>query len=140
MKRFDVDKLISDYPVYADLGLIALPDGWLDIVRDLFSDLGGVQQMSPGFGECDLPIQIIDIDWRLYHSTGYVLYVRPLAHHRHWTGEMALRLVQVISRFNASTQQICEVCGQASVGTLKYMDKRRQERLCQEHMDERRWS
>lgn len=140
MKREDVDNQMAEFPLYADLRLLALPDGWTEIVREVFTDLHELQQLSPGFMACDLPIQMISIDWKLYHSDGYLLYVRPSLHHRKWTGDMALRLVQVVGRFNDSTRQICEVCCEASVGVLKYQDNRRQQRLCQEHMDERRWS
>ncbi|MCJ8237819.1 hypothetical protein [Peteryoungia algae] len=140
MKREIVDQLMADFPFYADLRLLVLPDGWTDIVSDLFRDLYDLQKLSPGFMDCDLPIQIVAITWHLYPSTGYVIYARPLAHHRHWTGEMALRLVQIVSRFNDRSRHTCEVCGDQSVGTLKYQDHRRQELLCQTHMEERRWS
>ncbi len=140
MKRDVVDQLIKDHPLYADLGLLALPEGWRDIVSALFDDLADIQSMSSGFKDADVLITMVCLDWRLYPSDRHVLYVRPHLHHRHWNGEMALRLVQVVSRFNASSEQVCEVCGHASVGVLKYQDHRRQERLCDQHMQERRWS
>lgn len=140
MKRIVVDKLIAAFPLYADLRLLALPDGWLGIVNELFCDFRDIQKLSPGHHPFDADIEMVDVDWRLFPSTGYMLYVRPHLHYRRWTPEMALRLVQVVARFNANTDQVCEVCGQASVGTLKYQDARRQERLCEEHMEERRWT
>lgn len=140
MNRDVVDQLITNYPLYADLGLLALPAGWHDIVGELFGDLADIQSMSPGFKDAGTPIAMAHLDWKFYPSTGYALYVRPYLHHRYWTGEMALRLVQVVSRFNSSAEQVCEVCGEKSVGTLKYQDHRRQERLCAFHMEERNWS
>ncbi|WP_288430150.1 hypothetical protein [uncultured Agrobacterium sp.] len=139
MNRDVVDQLIENHPLYADIGLLALPNGWHDIVRDLFCDLTAIQAMSPGFKDVDLPILMVCLDWKSYPSDRHIVYVCPHLHHRHWTNEMALRLIQVVSRFNTTAEQVCEVCGHASVGVLKYQDDRRQERLCEQHMAERKW-
>jgi hypothetical protein len=140
VKKWDVKALIEHFPQYADLSLLALPDGWLGIVNELFCDFRDIQKLMPGHMPLDPHIQIVAVDWRQYQWPSHVLYVRPVVHHRHWTPEMASRLVQVVSRFNEFAQHTCEVCGQQSVGILKYQDHRRQQALCQEHMDERRWS
>lgn len=138
MKRIVVDKLIAAFPLYADLKLLALPDGWLKIVNELFCDLRDLQKMMPGYMPLDPDIQMVAVDWRQYQWPSHVLYVRPAVHHRHWTPEMSARLVQIVSRFNEFSHHTCEVCGDQSVGILKYQDSRRQQALCQKHMDERR--
>lgn len=139
MKRIVVDKLIAAFPQYADLKLMPLPDGWLGIVNELFCDFRDLQKMMPGYMPLDPEVQMVAVDWRQYQWPSHVLYVRPVLHHRHWTPEMATRLVQVVGRFNdMHAPHTCEVCGDQSVGILKFQDHRRQQALCQKHMDERR--
>ena len=138
MKRIVVDKLIEAFPLYADLKLLALPDGWLGIVNELFCDIRDLQKIMPGHVPLDPHIQMVAVDWRQYQWPSHILYVRPVMHHRHWTPEMANQLVQIVSRFNELSQHTCEVCGDQSVGILKYQDSRRQQSLCQKHRDERR--
>lgn len=138
MKRIVVDKLIEAFPLYADLKLLALPDGWLGIVNELFCDFRDLQKMMPGYMPLDPDIQMVSVDWRPYQWPSHVVYVRPVWPHGDWTPDMSHRLIHVVGRFNQSSPQICEVCGQPSHGILKYQDSRRQQSLCQKHMDERR--
>lgn len=137
MKMIVVDKLVAAFPQYADLKLLALPDGWLGIVNELFCDFRDLQKMMPGHLPLDPDIQIVAVDWRQYQWPSHMLYVRPVWPVGDWPAEMSHRLVQVVGRFNQVAPQICEVCGQQSVGVLKYQDARRQQALCQMHMDER---
>lgn len=138
MKRIVVDKFIAAYPLYADLKLLALPDGGLGIVNDVFCDFRDIQKLMPGYMPLDPNIQLVALDWRPYQWPSHVLYVRPVWPIGDWTPDMLHRLVQVVGRFNAQSPHICEDCGQQSVGVLKYQDNRRQQALCQKHMDERR--
>jgi len=138
VKRIVVDKLIAAFPHYADVRLLGLPDGWLRIVNELFCDFRDLQKIMPGHNPFDAHIQMVSVDWRQYQWPSHVLYVRPLWPVGDWTPDMSHRLIQVVGRFNQSAPQICEVCGQQSVGVLKYQDARRQQALCQMHMDERR--
>lgn len=140
MKRIVVDKLIAAFPQYADERLLALPDGWLKIVNEIFCDLRDVQKLSPDHSPLDAHIAVVFVDWRFYPSDRHILYVRPAVHHRQWSADMALRLIKAVGRFNEDADRVCEVCGKASVGILKYQDHRRQERLCAEHLKERRWT
>ncbi|CDN96512.1 hypothetical protein [Agrobacterium tumefaciens] len=140
MKRIVVDKLIAAFPLYADLKLLALPDGWLGIVNELFCDFRDLQKMTPGHLPLDQHIKMVAVDWRQYQWPSHVLYVRPLWPVGDWTPDMSHRLIQVVGRFNQSAPQICEVCGQPSIGIFKYQDARMQQALCQTHMDERRAS
>lgn len=141
MKRIVVDKLIAAFPLYADLKLLALPDGWLGIVNELFCDFRDLQKIMQGHMPLDQDIQMVAVDWKPYQWPSHILYVRPVVHHRYWTPEMSSRLVQIVSRFNdLHAQHTCEVCGDQSVAILKYQDDRRQQALCQQHMDERKWS
>lgn len=140
MKQIVVDKLITAFPHYADLKLLALPDGWLKIVNELFCDFRDMQKMMPGYMPLDPDIQIVAVYWKQLQWPSHVLYVRPVLDYKQWTPEMATRLLQVVGRFNDSAPHTCEACGQKSIGILKYQDGRRQEALCQLHMDERQWS
>lgn len=138
MKRIVVDKLIAAFPHYADVRLLALPDGWLGIVNELFCDFRDLQKMMPGHLPLDPDIQIVAVDWRQYQWPSHVLYVRPLWPVGDWSPDMSHRLIQAVGQFNQASQHVCEVCGQSAVGILKYQDTRMQEALCQAHMDERR--
>lgn len=140
MNRIVVDKLIKAFPFYADLKLLELPDGWLKIVNELFCDFRDLQKMMPGHMPRDPDIEMVSVNWRRLQWPSHVLYVKPVVHHRHWTPEMSARLIQVVSRFNEFSQHTCEVCGDQSVTVLKYQDGRRQESLCQVHLEERQWS
>ena len=63
MKRIVVDKLIEAFPLYADLKLLALPDGWLGIVNELFCDFRDLQKIMPGQMPLDPHIQMVAVDW-----------------------------------------------------------------------------
>ena len=138
MKRIVVDKLIAAFPHYADVRLLALPDGWLGIVNELFCDFRDLQKMMPGHQPLDQHIKMVAVDWRHYQWPSHMLYVRPVWPTGDWTPEMSHRLMQIVGQFNQASQHVCEVCGQPSAGILKYQDMRRQQSLCQNHMDERR--
>ncbi len=140
MNRIVVDKLIKAFPLCADIKLLELPDGWSKIVNELFCDFRDIQKMMPGHMPLDPDIQMVSVNWRRLQWPSHVLYVRPVLHHRYWTPEMSVRLVQVVGRFNDQAPNTCEACGDQSVSILKYQDGRRQEALCQKHLDERQWS
>lgn len=140
MKQHIVDQLIEDYPLYADQRLLELPDGWLGVVYDLFHDLYDLQLLSPIHADGAEPVKFVEVYWRQLQWPSHVLYVYPVLDAQHWTPEMSHRLVQAVSRFNEHAPRKCEVCGQPSASILKYQDGRRQQALCQKHLEERRWS
>lgn len=123
-----------DFPHLYGEWIRFMPAGWYDLIDKLFQEIEAIEPRDPASFSGSVSVSI-----RRYPGAA-VAYAAPNDRAAAWSPDQCYALVQALVRFSSATEKTCEVCGQPSVGVLKYQDGRDQQALCQHHMDERKWS
>ncbi|MBY5819918.1 hypothetical protein HFN60_30470 [Rhizobium leguminosarum] len=129
--------LKARFPNFYVEAILILPDGWHQIVEDLLAELNTINNEAPVRPE---HYGVVDLWIRYWNSTA-TAFVTPRVDT--WEPEQAVACLEAVARFNRETNRTCQLCGNAAVGRVKYMDPvigkhpRADEILCQEHMQQR---
>lgn len=142
MKEFDIvikhDPTISrwqrEFPHLVGDWIRFLPVGWYDLIDRLFCEIEAIEPRVPASFAGSVSLSI-----RWYPGSAKAS-ITPHSMTDSWSAEQCQALIRALRQFAMDTEKTCQVCGKPAVGVLKYQDRRSQEVLCQEHMDERKWS
>jgi len=123
-----------DFPHLLGDWIRFLPVGWYDLIDRLFVEIEAIEPRDPASfaGSVTLSIK--------WYPGSAEASIMPHSMVDNWSPEQCQALIRALRGFAMNTEKTCQVCGKPAVGILKYQDHRPQEVLCQEHMDERKWS
>lgn len=123
-----------DFPHLIGEWIRFLPSGWYDLIDRLFVEIEAIEPRDPASfaGSVSLSIK--------WYPGSAEASITPHSMVDNWSPEQCQMLIRALRQFAMDTEKTCQVCGKPAVGILKYQDHRSQEVLCEEHMDERKWS
>jgi hypothetical protein len=134
--KHDHSALLRDqYEHFWTEQLGSFPDGWGDLLIDLFTRLDKLND----FHARDRRSAWVKLDFRLYPGGGGMdVKATPLhSPDTSWTRPQREYLAQTLEWINAEINKVCEVCGQPSEVLFKsQMSEGRDRLLCRHHLDD----